>query len=552
MGIGKNASYTVLAMKALIIHGHFYQPPRENPWTGVVDPEPSALPFHDWNERVHAECYLPNSAARIVVVNTAEARIVNNYSRISFDFGPTLLSWLERNHAETYSRIIAADAESVLEHDGHGNAIAQAYSHAILPLCNERDRRTQVRWGVADFRHRFGREPESMWLPETASNDAVLDLLIEEGLKFVVLAPQQAKRIHSRTGIPARPKPTLESSVRLGQTGKSVLQTDAWQDVSDGAIDTSIAYHYFHRDESNRSIAVFFYDQELAHGIAFEQALASSSSLLDRFAQRAIGVGSMVNVATDGESYGHHHKFGDLCLAYVVSGEAQARGFSLVNYGEYLARFPPQTEVEIDNGPNGEGTSWSCVHGVSRWIRGCNCHTGGDPAWNQCWRGPLRAALDYLRDQAADCFEQTRGDLFADPWAARDDAISLVLDQFESRESFLRSHAPRDLSLEGQQRALLFLELQRNTLLMYTSCGWFFSDISGIEPIQILKYACRAIEIMNELGLASPRARFLEILSEARSNRPELGNGADIYRKFVEPSNPFFKTGSEELTGTRA
>ena len=550
-------------MKALIIHGHFYQPPRENPWTGVVDQEPDALPFHDWNERIHAECYQPNSAAHIVDVKTGEARIVNNYSRISFDFGPTLLSWLERNHAETYSRIIAADAESVLEHDDHGNAIAQGYNHAILPLCNERDRRTQVRWGVADFRHRFGREPESMWLPETACNDEVLDLLIEEGLKFVILAPQQAKRIRNRTGIPGRtgipacPGQTGESNAPEGQTGKSVLhsqiaESNDWQDVHNGVIDTGIAYRYFHRDDSGRSIAVFFYDQELAHGIAFEQALASSSSLVDRFAQRAVGAGSMVNVATDGESYGHHHKFGDLCLAHVVSGEAQARDFSLMNYGEYLAKFPPQLEVEIDNGPDGEGTSWSCVHGVSRWIRDCGCHTGGDPACNQSWRGPLRAALDYLRDQAADCFEQTRGDLFADPWTARDDAISLVLDQFESRESFIRSHAPRDLSLEEQQRALLFLELQRNTLLMYTSCGWFFSDISGIEPIQILKYACRAIEIMNQLGLASPRARFLEILSEARSNRPGFGNGADIYRKFVEPSNPFFTTGSEELAGTRA
>ncbi|HEV2829916.1 MAG TPA: DUF3536 domain-containing protein [Pyrinomonadaceae bacterium] len=542
-------------MITLIIHGHFYQPPRENPWTGVVDPEPGALPFHDWNERIHAECYQPNSAAHIVAANTGEERIINNYSQISFDFGPTLLSWLERNHAETYSRIIAADAESLLEHDGHGNAIAQAYNHAILPLSNERDRRTQVRWGTADFRYRFGREPESIWLPETACNDAVLDLLIEEGLKFVILAPQQARRIRSRTGIPAGPGPT-NSKRQAALTGKSILQrqtakSDDWQDVLSGAIDTSIAYSYFHRDDPTRSIAVFFYDQELAHGIAFEKALASSASLLDRFAKRAIGAGAMVNVATDGESYGHHHKFGDLCLAYVVSGEAQARGFSLMNYGEYLARFPPQMEVEINNGPAGEGTSWSCVHGVSRWIRDCGCHTGGNPAWNQSWRGPLRTALDYLRDEAAGCFEQTRGELFTDPWAARDDAISLVLDQFKSREFFLRSHAPRELSSEEQRKALLFLELQRNTLLMYTSCGWFFSDISGIEPIQVLKYACRAIEIINELGLASARARFLEILSEARSNRPELGNAADIYRQVVEPSSPFFKTGSEELAGTR-
>jgi alpha-amylase/alpha-mannosidase (GH57 family) len=534
-------------MKALIIHGHFYQPPRENPWTGIVDPEPSALPFHDWNERIHAECYQPNSAARIVDVTSGEELIVNDYSRMSFDFGPTLLSWLERNHQETYRRIIAADVESVLRHAGHGNAIAQAYNHAILPLSNERDRRTQVRWGVADFRRRFGREPESMWLPETACNDDVLGLLIDEGLKFVILAPQQAKRICSRTGIPAWP-----DNVRQGQTGKSVLQPDDWHDVSNGSVDTSIAYLYFHRDGSGRSIAVIFYDQVLAHGIAFEQALASSSSLVDRFVQRTIGEGSLVNVATDGESYGHHHKFGDLCLAHVLAGDARARGFSLMNYGEYLDQFSPRMEVEINDGPEGEGTSWSCVHGVSRWIRDCGCHTGGEDGWNQSWRGPLRKALDYLRDKAAECFEQTRGELFTDPWLARDDAIGLILDQAESRESFLSSHAPRDLTREEQHRALLFLELQRSTLLMYASCGWFFSDISGLEPIQILKYACRALELMKELGLASPRARFLEILSEARSNRPELGNGADIYRRFVETSNPAFKAGSEELASTRA
>lgn len=535
-------------MNPLIIHGHFYQPPRENPWTGVVEPEPSALPFHDWNERIHSECYEPNSAARITDPKSQEERIVNNYSHISFDFGPTLLSWLERTHAKTYKRILAADAESVLTHNGHGNAIAQAYNHALLPLCNERDRRTQVRWGMADFRHRFRREPESMWLPETACNDDVLSLLIDEGLKFVILAPQQARRTRSRTDIPAGPDQTKSYEVEQGKTGESVLQPSAWQDVDN--IDTSVAYSYFHRDGSGRSIAIFFYDQQLAHGIAFEQALSSSGLLLDRFAARTGGAGSLVNVATDGESYGHHHKFGDLCLAYVVVGEATTRGFSLTNYGQHLEQFPPQIEVEIDNGPVGEGTSWSCVHGVGRWIRDCGCQTGGEAGWNQAWRGPLRAALDTLRDAAADCFDETRGELFIDPWAARDASIKLVLDQFESRELFLKFYAPRELSREQQQRALLFLELQRNTQLMYTSCAWFFSDIGGIEPIQILKYACRAIELMKELNLPSVRARFLEILSEAKSNRPALGTGADIYRQFVEPSNPSFKTGSEELVST--
>lgn len=512
-------------MTTLIIHGHFYQPPRENPWTGVVDPEPGAHPFHDWNERVHAECYGPNSAAVVVDAHSGEEQIINNYAYISFDFGPTLLWWLERQHPETYARIIAADRESLGRRGGHGNAIAQAYNHAILPLCNERDRRTQVRWGLADFRYRFRREPESMWLPETAGNDEVLGLLIDEGLRFVILAPQQAERVRiNRTAITA-----------CHDSADAVSPDHEWESVAGGTIDTSIAYRYLHRDGSGRSIAVFFYDQELAHAIAFEQALASSTSLVDRIAKAAKGVGSLVNVATDGESYGHHHRFGDLCLAYALAGDAPARGFRITNYGEYLEQHPPAAEVQISSGPEGEGTSWSCTHGVSRWIRDCGCQTDGEPGWNQSWREPLRKALDLLRDEAAAYFEATRGDLFTDPWAARDEAIELALDQQKSREDFLRRHAPRQLSREEEMRALAFLELQRNALLMYTSCGWFFSDISGIEPIQILKYAARAISLLDELGLPSRRQQFLKTLAEAKSNRPELGNAADIYRRVVEP-----------------
>jgi alpha-amylase/alpha-mannosidase (GH57 family) len=529
-------------MTALIIHGHFYQPPRENPWTGVIDPEPGARPFHDWNERIHAECYQPNSAARIVV--DGKERVVNNYAHISFDFGPTLLSWLQRYHPTTYAQIIAADSESAVRQRGHGNAIAQAYNHAILPLCNERDRRTQVRWGNADFRERFGRAPEAMWLPETACNDEVLGLLIAEGLRFVILAPQQAARVRKRkTGNPACP-PDEEAQ---GQTGKSVLQPEPWRTVSADTIDTSVAYNYFQRDGSGRSIAVFFYDPVLAQGIAFEQALASSSTLISRVAQRSRGAG-LVNVATDGESYGHHHKFGDLCLAYAIAVDGPAQGISFTNYGAYLDQFPAELEVEISNGQTGEGSSWSCVHGVSRWIRDCGCHTGGEAGWNQSWRGPLRAALDYLRDEAAGYFEAARGELFVDPWQARDDAINLVLDEFKSREQFLRLHAPAELTRGQQQRALLFLELQRQALLMYTSCGWFFSDISGIEPVQILKYAARALDLMSQLGLPSARSRFLEILAEAKSNRAELGNGADIFRSLVEPAQ--FRQLSNELLVT--
>ena len=456
-------------MTALVIHGHFYQPPRENPWTGEVETEPSAAPFHDWNERIHAECYAPN---------------VGNYPLISFNFGPTLLSWLADHHADTYQKILAADAESVSARGGHGNAIAQAYGHAILPLCNERDRLTQVVWGLADFRFRFGRDAEALWLPETAANDQVLSLLIDQGMRYVILAPNQAK----------------------------------------GEIDTSKSYIFRHADGSGRSLAVFFYHGPLARAIAFEGALSSSRGLVERFISAA-KLGDLVNVATDGETYGHHFKFGDLGLAHALKVEAKAVGFWITNYAQYLDQHPPDTVVEIDNGPDGEGTSWSCVHGVGRWTRDCGCHTGGEPGWNQKWRQPLRVALEFLRDDAAIKFEDAAGALLRDPWAARNDYVSAILDP-QARESFLNRHV---IDAAEESRVLSLLEMQRSALLMFTSCGWFFSDLAGIETIQVMRYAARVIDLMNQVGLDPPQKEFLEILSEAQSNRPEKGNGAEIF-----------------------
>jgi alpha-amylase/alpha-mannosidase (GH57 family) len=527
-------------MPALIIHGHFYQPPRENPWTGIIEPQPSAAPFHDWNERIHAECYGPNAFVEL------SNRTINNCANISFNFGPTLLSWLEQNHAETYQRIIQADLTSSLKYDGHGNAIAQAYGHAILPLCNERDLRTQIRWGLADFRYRFGREAEAMWLPETACNDDVMDALIDEGLRFVILAPNQARRVRAEVisggdslgaEVSTGSRSLLSAWERLGEGAKHSDrvrgQVKDWHEVNDQTIDTSISYKRFHRDDSRRSIAVFFYDGPTSRAIAFEKLLTSSSQFVNRLALAASGR-EMVNVATDGETYGHHFKFGDLCLAHALEEEAPARDFQSTNYAAYLGEHPPEIEVEINSGPNGEGTSWSCAHGVGRWIRNCGCETGGEPGWNQQWRTPLRQALDYLRDENVNHFEATRGELFTSPWLARDESIALILGRDESREEFLFDHAGRWLSSDEQHRALSYLELQRMLVLMYTSCGWFFNDISGIETIQILGYAGRAIDLMDQLGLPSVRDRFLEILSEAKSNKAEMGSGADIYRKFVE------------------
>jgi alpha-amylase/alpha-mannosidase (GH57 family) len=498
-------------MTSLIVHGHFYQPPRENPWTGKIEAEAGASPFHDWNERIHAECYLPNTAVPVMI--SGKEQLVNNYALLSFDFGPTLLSWLEQSHPETYARVLAADAESLKSRHGHGNAIAQAYNHAILPLCNERDRQTQVRWGMADFRYRFKRFPESLWLPETACNNEVLDLLIDEGLKFVILAPSQAKRIRNATD-------------------------HSWLEVELNNFNTGLPYKYLHSDGSGRYLAVFFYDRQLSHDVAFGQLLRSSNELVSAFVHRSKSTPDLVNIATDGETYGHHHKFTERCLAYALEADALAHGFKVTNYGEFLAEQPPRMEVQINHGLSGEGSSWSCEHGVGRWNSDCGCQTGGDAGWNQAWRAPLRKALDYLRDQAVADFEATRGKLFSDPWVARDDSVQLVLDERAPREQFLKAHAPRSLSSDEQARALLHLEMQRHALLMYTSCGWFFNDIAGLEPIQILKYAARVIDLMGQLSLPSPRARFLELLAEAKSNRPEAGNGAEIYGRLVEPANP--------------
>ncbi len=493
--------------RAVIVHGHFYQPPRENPWTLEVDREESAEPFHDWNERVFQECYRANAWARVLDDSGYIESIINNYEHISFNFGPTLLTWIERHHPRSYQRIIAADQESQRHRGGHGNAIAQAYNHTILPLCNDRDRETQILWGMADFEHRFGRVPEAMWLPETACNDETLNALIEAGLKFTILSPYQARRIRPIGG-------------------------NDWTDASHGHIDTGRPYRFFHRDGSGRSIDIFFYDGPRSRAIAFENALISSQRFIDILMPHNDN-GRVVSIATDGESYGHHTHFGDRSLAHAMVVEAKARGIKLTNYGEFLAENAPTHEVEISLGDDGLGTSWSCEHGIGRWFRDCGCQTGAREGWNQAWRSPLRTALDFLRNKAAECFEEeTR--LFPDPWAARNAYIRVILDPERQRRSFLLENTRPGLGTEDQVRALSLLDMQHNAQLMYTSCGWFFSDISGIETIQILKYAGRVIDSMQELGYASVEDTFLETLANAKSNRREAGNGADLYRRWVD------------------
>jgi alpha-amylase/alpha-mannosidase (GH57 family) len=497
-------------MTDLVIHGHFYQPPRENPWTGVVERDPQVRPFHDWNERINHECYRANAFARIFDSYGRIERIINNFERISFDVGPTLLSWLEGHDRATYERIIEGDRRSVARNLGHGNAIAHTFNHAILPLLGERDRVTQVRWGLTDFRRRFGREPEAMWLPETACDDKTLGTLIDEGLLYAILSPYQAARVRD-----------------LGGT--------EWRNVDDGSIDTGVAYQYFHRDGSGRSIALFFYDGPLARSIAFEGLLVSSQTFVTGLAGGHGGPSRIIHVATDGESYGHHFRLGELTLAHALMVEGPNKGLSFTNYGAFLAKNPPASEVGIKAGPDGEGTSWSCAHGVGRWYRDCGCQTDGQDGWNQAWRTPLRKSFDLLRSFAHERFAEGAADLFTDPWKTRDDYADFFLDPARPRDEWLQRYAKRTMDDDEKVRALTFLELEKSILLMYTSCGWFFADLAGPEGHQVLGYAAHALDLIEELGIEPPRRQFLEILGEAKSNRAGVGSGAEIFVKTVEP-----------------
>jgi alpha-amylase/alpha-mannosidase (GH57 family) len=471
----------------IVVHGHFYQPPRENPWTGRIDAQPSAAPFHDWNERVHAECYRPTAFSTIPT--EPGHRVVNNFERLSFNVGPTLLAWMEKADSKTYGRIIEADRLS-LHRLGHGNALAQAFHHTILPLSTLRDVRTQVRWGLADFRYRFGRDPEGMWLPETAASDDVLGVLIEEGVRFTILAPGQ----------------------------------------SHGAVDTRLPHRYLHRDGSGRSLSLFFYDADIARSIAFERAGSSAEGFIDLFESRPSERHHLVHAATDGETYGHHQVFTDLGLAYALFVEAERRGIEVTNYGAYLDGHPPQDDVKVRSG---EGSSWSCAHGVGRWKRDCGCSTGGEPGWNQNWRGPLRAALEIVRDAADEVFQRIGGSLFNDPWEARDHYVDVVIGRTEW-DALIAREASGPLDDAAKKTAHALLELQESSMSMFTSCGWFFNDIGGIETIQILRYAARTLDLMKSLDQTTPENALLDKLEQAKSNDPEVGTGADVYRQTLD------------------
>jgi alpha-amylase/alpha-mannosidase (GH57 family) len=511
------------------IHGHFYQPPRENPWLGVIEAQPSARPHHDWNERITRECYGPNGLARVLGEGGRIVRLTNNYEYMSFNFGPTLLSWLEQADPETYGRILAADLASRRKYDGHGNALAQVYNHVIMPLANLRDRLTQIRWGLADFRSRFGREPEGMWLSETAVDNQTLALLAREGLKFTILAPNQARRIRSLNGV----APAGHVSAAAPN---QVAPAEGWEDVSDGRIDPRRPYRVFPvAGDRSLHLDIFFYDGPVSRSVAYERLLSSGAGLLQRIEQAA---GSktdgprLVNLATDGESYGHHFAFGEMALAWVFNKLETDHEIKPINYGAFLEMSPPRHEVEIF-----EDTSWSCAHGVERWRSDCGCCVACRPDWDQAWRAPLREGLDWLRDELATVFETRGGEVFRDPWAARDDYITVLLKPSdETRAAFLKRQALGELSAQQKLMALSLMESQLMSLYMFTSCGWFFDDITGLEPEQDLKYAARAMELVELWTNRDLKAGLLKYLGLARSNENKYTDGADFFLRRVEHS----------------
>jgi hypothetical protein len=516
---------------ALVVHGHFYQPPRENPWTDEVPREPSAAPFHDWNARIHAECYRANAYARINDIDGRIEAIVDNYRNLSFNFGPTLARWLWRHDPAVAARLRAADAASAARL-GHGGAVAQAYAHPIVPLCDAADRRTQLAWGLADFRRRFGRAAEGLWLPETGVSPATLETLIDLGVKFTILAPEQIAAVRPPAGAP-------QGAGRGGGAGEGGARAgDDWTRVDRDTLDTGRAYFWRHRDGSGRRIALAVFDGELSRGVAFGDAAARAELLLDRVrasAERSEVDGQrLVLCASDGELWGHHKKFADLTLAFATNVEAARRGIEVTNVAAFLARHPPTWEARLAEGPDGEGTAWSCSHGLGRWQRDCGCHMGGGVGWNQAWRGPLRRALDIVRDAAAAFYEDAGGDLFWDPWGVRDAYGDVVDEPVPVRDRLLVALGRPALAAGGDRlrsRALELLELQRATLLMYASCGWFFDDVAGLEASLIIRIGAQALDLMHELGGRPPTQAVLDALAEARSNRREAGTGADVFRR---------------------
>lgn len=501
----------------VVLHGHFYQPPREDPWTHEIEKQPSANPFHDWNERINKECYAANAASRVLDASGRIEDIVNNYQYLSFNFGPTLINWLKKYDPKTFELIVQADKESVALNNGHGNAIAQVYNHIIMPLASDRDAITQIEWGIKSFQKDFGRDPEGIWLAETAINEHIAEFLVSYGIKFVILSPTQAKEV--------RP-------VNAGHD-------QSWKDVSNNTIDPSRPYRL---QVSNGSLGVFFYYGTIAAKMSFEHLLRNVDFIRGELlaSNNQDKETYLVHVATDGENYGHHEPFGDMCLARLFYENRTQKDFIFTNYGNYLEICPPQEFVRLKEGNDGLGTAWSCAHGVDRWRRDCGDSTGGQAGWNQKWREGLRNAFDLLRDKLHASAEKELGKFCRENiWAARNDFVEVVVagdgeERDNALAAFYAKHFVESITDSDRVFILRIMEALHNALLMYTSCGWFFSEISGIETVQDMRYAARVFDLAGEILNPETKAKFLDILNDAKSNIAEFQHGRRVYEMFVE------------------
>lgn len=487
-------------MSKLCIHGHFYQPPRFDPWLEEVLPEASAAPSHNWNKRICRECYFPLAYARRTDSKGYIFNMINCYEYMSFNFGPTILTWMERHSPDTYKMILDGDRKSV-ERFGHGNAMAQVYHHIIMPLSTDHDREVEINWSLIDFEHRYGRKAEGMWLAETAVCTETLECLARAGLKFTILAPRQAEAVAG-------------------------LEDENWQEVDESSLDASKPYLV--KLPSGNEISVFFYDGPLSQAVAFEKLLQDGRGFWDRLLSRKDS--PLLSLATDGESYGHHFKFGEMALAYVLEQAlAEDSPLKLTNYASYLEENPPKVRVRI-----GEKTSWSCIHGIERWREDCGCKDGGHADWNQMWRKPLRRSLNFLKYYIDEYYRKAGPDYFKDEFKALMN-YGRCLCGAVKKDDLLQAHQRRQLDGAEKIEALKLLEMQRVGLASFASCAWFFDDIARIEPLNALSYALRGMEMLKDLGGPDVEAEFLEVLEEAYSNDHQTGDGRQIWSKLVKP-----------------
>ncbi|OQY34567.1 MAG: hypothetical protein B6241_04665 [Spirochaetaceae bacterium 4572_59] len=500
-------------MKTVIIHGHFYQPPRENPWSGIIEDQPTAYPYDNWNQKIQEECYQSNCWSPVL---NGEGQVVcqfNNYDYISFNFGPTLLSWIKEYASASYEKIRKADRNSIYLNKGHGNAMAQVYNHIIMPLANEKDRITQIEWGIKDFQHHFERDPEGMWLAETAIHPETAEELVKAGIKYTVLSPWQADLI-TKNG---------------SDTIKAENRKELWQ-------------HPWIIPCPSGDLTVFFYHPGLSSDISFQHLLRDANLFYSRVNQELDDPGTtLLSIATDGEIYGHHEKWGNMGLSAFISKVLADDSLCISNFAARMDMENPAGTVGLQKGEDEKGSSWSCSHGVSRWYKDCGCNTGGKEEWDQAWRTPLRDGLNSLSNETDRIYEKEMARLTGrDPWEVRNKYIEVLLNPSKANQ-FYKENGPGKKSLSDRNLFFSLLEGQKNKMFMFTSCGWFFSDIAGIEARQNLMYAARTIDLYSLFFSISQETTLLDYLSDAESNDITKGNAAVLYtsQKFVSKKQEF-------------